>query len=123
MAEYLKENAIDFFEEAKENLSKGKYNLAMFDLEQALQLSLKYTLYQLTGSFEKAYEIKRLLKQVIDLTKDKQLENIMRQEIVTIDILEQAYIAARYLPYKYDKSTVEKALNLVSVILNVLGII
>jgi HEPN domain-containing protein len=40
MAEHLKRNALDFFNEAKRNLNEGKYNLAMFHLEQALQLSL-----------------------------------------------------------------------------------
>jgi Uncharacterized conserved protein related to C-terminal domain of eukaryotic chaperone, SACSIN len=122
MAEYLRENAVDFFEEAVENLRKGKYNLAMFNLEQALQLSLKYTLYQLTGSFEKTHDIK-LLSQVVDLSKNKELEKIMREEYVVLDVLEQSYIVSRYLPYKYDKNTVEKSLNVVRGILHVLGII
>jgi Uncharacterized conserved protein related to C-terminal domain of eukaryotic chaperone, SACSIN len=122
MAEYLRENAVDFFEEAVENLRKGKYNLAMFNLEQALQLSLKYTLYQLTGSFEKTHDIK-LLSQVVDLSKNKELEKIMREEYVVLDVLEQSYIASRYLPYKYDKNTVEKSLNVVRGILHELGII
>ncbi|MEJ2771652.1 MULTISPECIES: HEPN domain-containing protein [unclassified Stygiolobus] len=123
MAEYLRENAVDFFEEAEENLRKGKYNLAMFNLEQALQLSLKYTLYQLTGGFEKTHDIKKLLSQVVELSKNKELEKIMREEYVVLDVLEQSYIASRYLPYKYDKNTVEKTLNVVRGILHVLGII
>ncbi|BFI74934.1 HEPN domain-containing protein [Sulfurisphaera ohwakuensis] len=123
MAEYLKENAIDFFTNAKDNLSKGKYNLAMFSLEQALQLSLKYTLYQLTGSFEKTHDVKRLMKQVIEITKNKELERIMNEQDVLLDLIEQSYITARYLPYKYEENTVEKALKVVEEILHVLGII
>jgi len=94
----------------------------MFNLEQALQLSLKYTLYQLTGSFEKTHDIK-LLSQVVDLSKNKELEKIMREEYVVLDVLEQSYIVSRYLPYKYDKNTVEKSLNVVRGILHELGII
>ena len=63
----------------RKNLRKGKYNLAMFNLEQALQLSLKYTLYQLTDGLEKTRDIK-LLSQVVDLSKNKELEKIMREE-------------------------------------------
>jgi HEPN domain-containing protein len=51
----------------------------MFNLEQALQLSLKYTLYQLTDGLEKTRDIK-LLSQVVDLSKNKELEKIMREE-------------------------------------------
>jgi HEPN domain-containing protein len=81
---------------------------------------LKYTLYKLTGSFEKTRDIK-LLSQVVDLSKKK--KKIMREEYVVLDVLEQSYIASRYLPYKYDKNTVEKTLNVVRGILHVLGII
>ncbi|WP_291765303.1 HEPN domain-containing protein [Caldivirga sp. UBA161] len=47
MAEYLKDDALDFLREAEDDLRNGRYNLAMFHLEQALQLALKYKLFQL----------------------------------------------------------------------------
>ncbi|WP_225905728.1 HEPN domain-containing protein [Stygiolobus caldivivus] len=123
MADHLKVNAVDFLKNAEENLDKGRYNLAMFNLEQALRLSLKYTLYQLTGSYEKTHDIKRLLREVVMLTNNKDLEDILRREHVVIDLLEQAYIASRYLPYNYDKDTVEKAMQVVKGVLSVLGIV
>jgi HEPN domain-containing protein len=43
MAEHLKRNALDFLAEAEIDIKNGKYNLAMFHLEQSLQLALKYT--------------------------------------------------------------------------------
>lgn len=101
MAEYLRENAV---EEAEENLRKGKYNLAMFNLEQALQLSLKYTLYQLTSSFEKTHDIKKLLSQVVELSKNKELEKIMREEYVVLDVLEQSYIVSDIYPINMIKT-------------------
>jgi HEPN domain-containing protein len=51
MAEHLKRNALDFLAEAEIDIKNGKYNLAMFHLEQSLQLALKYTLFQFKGSF------------------------------------------------------------------------
>ncbi|KUO85062.1 MAG: DNA-binding protein [Thermoproteus sp. CIS_19] len=123
MAEYLKRNAIAFLEQAEENLGRGRYNLAMFSLEQALQLSLKYTLYQLTGSFEKTHSVKRLLRQVVELTGNRELEKMVGEAHIVLELIEQSYITARYLPYEYDKESVERSLNVVRGILHVLGII
>ncbi|MFP3349210.1 MAG: HEPN domain-containing protein [Thermoproteus sp.] len=123
MAEYLKRNAIAFLEQAEENLGRGRYNLAMFSLEQALQLSLKYTLYQLTGSFEKTHSVKRLLRQVVELTGNRELEKMVGEAHIVLELIEQSHIAARYLPYEYDKESVERSLNVVRGILHVLGII
>ena len=60
---FLKNNSIDFFKEGERNLNEGKYNLAMFHLEQALQLGLKYKLYELTGTYDKTHDIIILLKR------------------------------------------------------------
>ena len=49
VAEHLKRNALDFLEEALSDVEKGKLNLAMFHLEQALRLALKYVMFQLKG--------------------------------------------------------------------------
>jgi len=67
MAKHLKRNALDFFAEAELDIKNGKFNLARFHLEQALQLALKYVLFQLKGSFEKTHDILRLLDEVIEL--------------------------------------------------------
>ncbi|WP_291998725.1 HEPN domain-containing protein [Caldivirga sp.] len=122
MAEYLKDNALDFLREAEDDLKNGKYNLAIFHLEQALQLALKYKLFQLTGSFQKTHDIVALLDQVIELTNNENLRNTRINEAVALSLLRQAYIASRYLPYKYDEATVRKVYLLVKVILSELGI-
>lgn len=43
--DFLKERAEDFLANAKELIEKGVYPLAAFNLEQSLQLYLKYYLY------------------------------------------------------------------------------
>lgn len=120
--EFLKRNAIDFLNYAKLLLRDGKYNLALFSLEQALQLGLKYYISTLTGSFPKTHDVVDLLRRIIELTKNEKLKEILDSEISTLDLLKQAYIASRYLPTSYDKEAVEKALNIVEAILNELGI-
>ncbi|QXJ32395.1 HEPN domain-containing protein [Saccharolobus shibatae] len=63
-----------------------------------------------------------LLRRTIELIKNEKLKEILSSEISTLDLLKQAYIASRYLPITYDKEAVEKALKVVEVILNELGI-
>ncbi|MGC8665037.1 MAG: HEPN domain-containing protein [Nitrososphaeria archaeon] len=123
MAEYLRNNAIDFLEEAEENIKKGKFNIAVFNLEMSLQLALRYELYQQTGSFQKTHDLKKLLSQIIDLTGNKELVEILKNESVTLDLIEQAYISARYLPVQYSKDAAQRADLTVRRILNVLGVI
>lgn len=120
--EFLKNNALDFLNYAKLLLRDGRYNLALFSLEQALQLGLKYYISKLTGSFPKTHDIVDLLKRIIELTENKKLKEVLNSEISTLDLLKQAYIASRYLPTNYDKEAVEKSLNVVEVIFNELGI-
>ena len=121
--DFLKNNSIDFFKEGERNLNEGKYNLAMFHLEQALQLGLKYKLYELTGTYDKTHDIIILLNKVIELTKDNKLKEIIDKEYVTLELIKQAYISSRYLPFTYDKKSVEKVYQVVKNILNVLGIL
>jgi len=121
--DFLKNNSTDFFKEGERNLNEGKYNLAMFHLEQALQLGLKYKLYELTGIYDKTHDIIILLNKVIELTKDNKLKEIMDMEYVTLELIKQAYISSRYLPFTYDKKSAEKAYQVVKNILNVLGIL
>ena len=120
--EFLKNNALDFLNYARLLLRDGRYNLALFSLEQALQLGLKYYISKLTGSFPKTHDIVDLLKRIIELTENKKLKEVLNAEISTLDLLKQAYIASRYLPTNYDKEAVEKALNVVEAIFNELGI-
>ena len=121
--DFLKNNSKDFFKEGERNLNEGKYNLAMFHLEQALQLGLKYKLYELTGTYDKTHDIIILLNRVIELTKDNKLKEIMDMEYITLELIKQAYISLRYLPFTYDKKSAEKAYQVVKNILNVLRIL
>jgi HEPN domain-containing protein len=120
--DFLKRNALDFLKYAELLFNNQNYNLAMFSLEQSLQLALKYYLSELTGSFPRTHDIVDLLKKIVELTNNSKLSEILKNDICTLDLLKEAYIASRYLPSNYDKEAVEKAMNLVKVILNELGI-
>ena len=123
MAEHLKRNALDFFAEAEYDIRNGKYNLAMFHLEQSLQLALKYVLFQLKGSFEKTHDIISLLDEVIELTRNEKLKKIRNDEASTLEVIRESYITSRYFPFYVDRLVVERAFNITKVILNELGLV
>ncbi|BFH74826.1 HEPN domain-containing protein [Sulfurisphaera javensis] len=95
MTEHLRRNALDFIEEAENDIKI--LNLAVFHLEQALQLSLKYVLFNLTGSFPKIHDVKELLARVINLTGNK--TDMMNKYSIHLDLLVEAYISSRYLSH------------------------
>jgi HEPN domain-containing protein len=123
MAKHLKRNALDFFAEAELDIKNGKFNLARFHLEQALQLALKYVLFQLKGSFEKTRDILRLLDEVIELTGNNNLMTIRNNDATPLEVIRESYITSRYFPYTVDKLVAEKAYQLTKVILNELKVV
>ena len=58
---FLVENSRSFLRAAKRDLGEGEYNLAMFHVEQALQLCAKYKLYLKYGDYPKMHRMKEPL--------------------------------------------------------------
>ena len=114
--ELLNERAKRFLEEAKDDLKKKFFDLAAFHLEQALQLKLKYVLAKKIGYFSKTYMLSTLLREVEKVVP--KLRKIMEEEKESIEELEIAYTASRYLPIKYSREKVEKMLKSVEKIFN-----
>lgn len=62
MGEFLKQRADEFFEGAQHFLKEGKYNLAAFHLEQAVQLNIKYRIYCKLGDWPQLHPLDKLLE-------------------------------------------------------------
>lgn len=120
---YLRRNALSFLKEAERDFNEGEFNLAMFHLEQALQLALKYTLYERTGTFKRTHDVMELLEDIVKLTNNDKLRELLEKEASLLDLLRQAYIGARYLPIQYNRKSVQEALNLVRMILHELELL
>ncbi len=56
--EFLKNNADEFLKNAEYLIEKKTYNLAAFNIEQAVQLYLKYLLTKKLESFQKRILLK-----------------------------------------------------------------
>ncbi len=106
-AEILKERAEAFLRNAKRLIEEKEWDLAMFNLEQYSQLILKYKLLVKYGTYPRTHSIRRLL---IELGKDnKEILKLLEDEVSLLYItkLEDAYIASRYLPRRYDEREVK----------------
>ena len=85
------EKAKEFLEEAKDDISKGRYWLACFHAQQAAELYLKGTLIRLVGSYPFTHSLVELLGQL------ETLGHSVPEELYTVaEALEKHYTRARY---------------------------
>jgi len=107
--EFLKKNADEFLKNAEYLMEKGVLNLAAFNIEQAVQLYLKYLLAKKIGEFPKTHSIKRLIFECSKFCRE--LGRILKENINTIGEIEVAYISSRYYPIEFLEDEVKNMLN------------
>jgi len=93
---FLKRRAQGFLENAKRNLEEKNIDLAAFNVEQSVQLFLKFILFQKKGDYPKAHSLKILFKEISNFIPE--FKKLFENNIQVIGNLESAYIVARYLP-------------------------
>ena len=120
-AEFLLRRAKAFLENSEHLYNKGSYDLAAFNLEQAVQLLLKYKLLLIVGDYPRTHSIRRLFKILLEYVKDSNLESFYLENINVIGDLESAYIAARYLPVEFERKEVENMIIFVKKLFEMLG--
>jgi HEPN domain-containing protein len=109
---FLKEKAEDFLDNAKYNISKEKWFLAAFHLEQACQLYLKYYLYLKLRRYPKTHSLRELLEGIGKAySKKKEINTFLKEKASVIGDLEQAYLTSRYLPIEFSRYQIENMLN------------
>jgi HEPN domain-containing protein len=114
MGEILKERADEFVKLAEYAYKRKRYDLAMFNLEQAIQLYLKYKIWQKLGDFEKTHSIIKLLKDFGKVyKKSRKIKKLINDNLKLIRDLEIAYIESRYLPAQFLKEDVDKAFEFI----------
>lgn len=110
MGEILKERADEFVKLAEYAYKRKRYDLSVFNLEQAIQLYLKYKIWQKLGDFEKTHSITKLLKNFGRVyKKSKAINKLIKENLKLINDLEIAYIESRYLPAQFFKEDIDKA--------------
>jgi Uncharacterized conserved protein related to C-terminal domain of eukaryotic chaperone, SACSIN len=115
----LAKRAKYFFKISRNDAINNRYDIALFHLEQALQLGIKAYLLKEKGDFPRIHD----LSELINLTNCECLITLQRNRWYILHILEDAYIGSRYLLRKYDKKVYRSARNFVREALKCMNII
>jgi HEPN domain-containing protein len=97
-----------FLETALMQARAGMYDLAVFSLEQSLQLFLKATLLRVGSDYPRTHSIRRLLELLTEATGRSELRELASRYSVELGALEDAYISSRYIPRIYTKDEFER---------------
>ena len=119
-ADFLKKRAKAFLESAQADFERGNYDLVLFHVEQFLQLYLKHLLFKKIGDYPKTHFLIRLMRSVIKVYNENRLQEFYEKNLETMYLLEEEYIASRYLPRQYDKEIAERILKFADKVLKVL---
>lgn len=105
---FLKERSKEFYENALELFKKGNYNLSAFNLEQSLQLYLKYLIAKQTGDWPKTHYLNELLDKLKEAYENLEIERFKKEKELFFDDLSDAYFTSRYYPKNFNKNLVEQ---------------
>ncbi len=108
--ELFKKRSKIMLKEARAQLSKGHYDLAVFLAEQAVQLYLKAVILNKTGTMSRTHTIRDLMGalRIIYPKKAKEIDNFVKQNRSLFIRLEEAYISSRYLFREYREDEAEE---------------
>ena len=111
------ERAEKFRKNAEFNFKNGDYDIAMFHIEQAMQLLIKGKLLDMKGYFERTHSLRRLLTELKD---KKEIKEFLRDYRTALRNLERAYITSRYYFEEFFKEEVEQAFEALDVLKRIL---
>ena len=109
-AEYLLERSKQFLETAKYQIKKGFFSLAVFSLEQALQLSLKSKMLASGVDYPRTHGVRTLLEMLSDLASEEErvtVKQMLDSYLLELGMLEDAYITSRYVRREFRKEEAE----------------
>jgi len=113
----LRKRAKSFFSKALDSLNSGDYDLAAFLSEQAVQLYLKSVLLEKIGDYPRVHSILTILSILEKLPDCKDLVKLLEKKKMEVGLLEDAYIASRYLVREYTKEEAEILVSLAKEVL------
>ena len=101
----------DFLETAKYQVSEGFFDLAVFSLEQALELFLKAKVLAEGVDYPRTHSVRALLEilaQLVSESKKSVVNGILESYLLELGVLEDAYITSRYVMREFTKGEAEK---------------
>lgn len=119
--EYLLERSRRFLATAELQIDKGFYDLALFSLEQVLQLYLKAVVLRLGVDYPRTHSVRKLLELVYKLTGSDEVEKFFSNYAIELGVLEDAFITSRYIPREYTKEEAKRLLGVVREVIEVVN--
>lgn len=108
---FLKNRAMEFWEEGVRLFNEGKYNLSAFNLEQAVQLWIKYLLGIKIGDWPKTHYFSELIKGLAKAYESEKLLKFYQEKELFFDSLEDAYFTSRYFPKIFSQNGTHQLLK------------
>jgi len=107
----FKEKADAFLDTAIYNFEKGRYDLAAFNIEQAIQLYIKTKLLELLGEFPRTHSLVALLRELSRVFKEEEVERFRKENIGMLTKLSDVYITSRYYTREFYEDEVKELIE------------
>jgi len=107
----FKEKADAFLDTAIYNFEKGRYDLAAFNIEQAVQLYIKTKLLELLGEFPRTHSLVTLLRELSKVFKEEEVERFRKENIGMLTKLSDVYITSRYYTREFYEEEVKELIE------------
>jgi HEPN domain-containing protein len=120
-AEHLLKRSKEFLETAEYQISKGLYGIAVFSLEQALQLFLKSKMLAAGADYPRTHGVRSLLEILSGLESDEKkrsTEHILNNYLFELGMLEDAYITSRYVMREFTREEAQRLTKTVKEVMN-----
>jgi len=118
---YLLERSRRFLITAEMQIERGFYDLAIYSLEQALQLYLRACLLKLGVDYPRTHSVRRLLELIYRLTGSEGIKRVLVDYAIELGVLEDAYITSRYIAREYSEEEARRVYHVVGEVMRVVG--
>ncbi|MCE4613473.1 MAG: HEPN domain-containing protein [Desulfurococcales archaeon] len=107
-----------FLRASEFDVSEGRYDIALFHLEQAAQLAIKAYLLRELGDFPRIHS----LRDLVEISGSECLKELAEERWYVIDILDDAYTGSRYFVRRYGEREYRAARQFVERVFQCIGI-
>ncbi|MFN4227550.1 MAG: HEPN domain-containing protein [Candidatus Ratteibacteria bacterium] len=101
---FLKIRCLEFWEEGNHLYKEKKYNLSIFNIEQALQLWIKYLIAKKVGDWPKTHYFSDLIKNLYEVYENEEIIKFYKEKELFFNNIEDAYFTTRYFPKQFSKN-------------------
>ena len=115
-SKHLLKRSMEFLETADYQISRGLYGIAVFSLEQALQLFLKSKMLVAGVDYPRTHGVRALLEILSELESDKKktsIKQVLSNYLFELGMLEDAYITSRYVMREFSREEAQRLIKTV----------